>query len=137
MDEINYHLVLRNPQGASALGTLAYRFTDLEALAPADVKALLGEALQRPTVELAVFKLAGTLTVPWVTGLGPVPVEGIALLSVLGPPLAYLFSSTDPQQPLSLQFNNIDADHIGGGLLTRPGEPLEQVWSILGTKLGL
>lgn len=137
MDEIVYNLLLKSPQGLGLLGTLRYRFTDLDALKAGDVSAVLEAAREVSTVEFSVFTVEGTLSVPLLSGFTPVPISGISLISLLGPPLTTLFSSTDTSRGLGLQFNSIDADHIGGGLLWRPGELRQQVFSVLGTRLAL
>lgn len=134
MDEVVYNLMLKSPQGLGLLGTLRYRYTDLDALNTSDVSALLDQALEVPTMELSVFTVVGTLSVPLLTGLTEVPVSGISLVSLLGPTLATLFNSTDPARRLGLQFNFIDNNHIGGGLGWRPGELVQQVFSVLGTR---
>ena len=137
MDELVYNLLLKSPQGLTLLGTLRYRYTDLDAFKAGDVASLLEQAQQVSTVEFSIFRLAGTLSVPLLTGFTPVPIEGISLVSLLGPTLTNLFSSTDPTRRLDLQFNFLDATHIAGGLLWRPGELRQQVFSILGTRLAL
>ena len=137
MDEIVYNLLLTSPQGLTLLGTLRYRFTDLDALQGADVAALIEQAQQVSTAEFTIFRLQGTLSVPLLTGFSPVQIDGIALVSLLGPPLTYLFSSSDPSRRLDLQFNIIDNNHIGGGLLWRPGTLRQTPFSILGTRLPL
>ena len=137
MDELVYNLLLQSPQGLTLLGTLRYRYTDLEALEVGDVSALMEQAQQVSTAEFTLFKLQGTLSVPLLTGFSPVPIEGISFVSLLGPTLTNLFSSTDPSRRLDMQFNFIDNNHIAGGLLWRPGSLRQQVFSILGTRLSL
>jgi hypothetical protein len=137
MDELVYNLLLKSPQGLGLLGTLRYRYTDLDALKGGELSALLDQAQEVSTIELSVFALAGTLSVPLLTGLTPVPISGVSLVSLLGPTLTNLFSSTDPARPLGLQFNFIDSPYLGGGLNWRPGELRQQVFSLLGTRVSL
>ena len=137
MDELVYNLLLKSPHGLTLLGTLRYRYTDLDALNTGEMAALMEQAQQVDTIELTLFKIAGTLSVPLLTGFTPVPVEGISFVSLLGPTLTNLLSSTDPQRRLDMQFNGITGDYIGGGLLWRPGELRQQVFSILGTRLAM
>lgn len=137
MDEIVYNLLLTSPQGLTLLGTLRYRYTDLEALQAGDVSALLEQAQQVGTAEFTLFKLQGTLSVPLLTGFSPVPVEGLSFVSLLGPTLTNLLSSSDPARRLDMQFNFIDNNHIGGGLLWGPGTLRQTPFSILGTRLSL
>ena len=137
MDEIVYNLLLTSPQGLTLLGTLRYRFTDLDALQGADVAALIEQAQQVSTAEFTIFRLQGTLSVPLLTGFSPVPIEGLSFVSLLGPTLTNLFSSREPLRRLDMQFNFIDNSHIGGGLLWRPGTLRQTPFSILGTHLSL
>ena len=135
MDELVYNLLLQSPQGLTLLGTLRYRYTDLEALEVGQVSALMEQAQQVSTAEFTLFKLQGTLSVPLLTGLSPVPIDGLSFVSFLGPTLTNLFSSTDPSRRLDMQFNFIDNNHIAGGLLWRPNSLRQQAFSILGTRL--
>jgi hypothetical protein len=137
MDELVYNLLLKSPHGLTLLGTLRFRYTDLDALKAGELSALMEQAQQVDTVELTLFKLGGTLSVPLLTGFTPVPLEGISFVSLLGPTLTNLMSSTDPQRRLEMQFNYISNNNIAGGLLWRPGELRQQVFSILGTRVAL
>jgi len=137
MDELVYNLLLKSPQGLTLLGTLRYRYTDLDALKAGELSALMDQAQQVDTIELSLFQLAGTLSVPLLTGFTPVPATGLSFVSLLGPTLTNLLGSSDSQRRLDMQFNFIDSTHIAGGLLWRPGELRQQVFSILGTRVGL
>ena len=137
MDELVYNLLLKSPQGLTLLGTLRYRYTDLDALKAGELSALMDQAQQVDTIELSLFQLAGTLSVPLLTGYTPVSAEGLSFVSLLGPTLTNLLGSSDPRRRLDMQFNFIDNTHIGGGLLWRPGELRQQVFSMLGTRAGL
>jgi hypothetical protein len=139
MDEFVYSLLLKGTQGLTLLGTLRYRFTDLAADAEArararDMQALMGAAIDRPTIELFILPVEGTLSVPLLTGLTPVPLSGIGFGSPAGL-LTVLFFSTDETRGASMQINPIDATHIGGGLTWQPGQPGTLVFSVLGTAL--
>lgn len=134
MDELVYNLLLKSPHGLTLLGTLRYRYTDLDALRAGELSALMEQAQQVDTFELSLFKLAGTLSVPLLTGFTPVPVEGISFVALLGPTLTNLLSSTDPRRRLDMQFNFLGSNNIAGGLLWRPGELRQQVFSVLGTR---
>lgn len=137
MDELVYNLLLKSPHGLTLLGTLRFRFTDLDAFKGGDVSALMEQAQQVDTAELSLFKIAGTLSVPLLTGFTPVPVEGLSFVSLLGPILTNLLSSTDPSRRLDMQFNFIGNNNIAGGLLWRPGELRQQVFSVLGTRVAM
>lgn len=135
MDEFVYSLLLKGTQGLTLLGTLRYRFTDLAAADRArDMQALLGAAIDRPTIELFVLPVEGSISVPLLTGLTPVPIAGIGFGSPAGL-LTVLFSSTDDARGLALQINPIDSTHIGGGFTWKPGQPGTLVFSVLGTQL--
>lgn len=139
MDEFVYSLLLKGTQGLTLLGTLRYRFTDLTASTRArDIQALMGETIDRPTIELFILPAEGSLSVPLVTGPTPVQIAGIGFGSPAGL-LTVLFSSSEdspnPNRSISMQINPIDATHIGGGLVLRPGGPGMLVFSVLGTQL--
>jgi len=144
MDEIVYSLLLKGTQGLTLLGTLRYRFMELGASADADaianasihardVQALMGAALDRPSIALFILPVEGTISVPLLTGTTAVPLSGIAFGSPAGL-LTMLFSSTDDARGLGQQINPIDATHIGGGLTWKPGQPGTLVFSVLGTQ---
>lgn len=135
MDEFVYSLLLKGTQGLTLLGTLRYHFTDLTAATRAhDIQALMGETINHPTIELFVVPAEGSISVPLLTGLKPVPIAGVGFGSPAGL-LTVLFNSTDPKRGLGMQINPIDATHIGGGLVWKPGEPGTMVFSVLGTQL--
>jgi hypothetical protein len=149
MDEIIYSLLLKTAPGLALLGTLRYRFDSTNPAnastptepAEADFGSLLTQAqqqLQQQTpIDLTAFQVDGSVTIPLITGLRPVPITGIALVTFLGPPITTITSSTDPTRNLFLQFNQLDENHIAGGLVWRPGEPGELIFSVLGTRLQL
>lgn len=145
MDEIIYSLLLKTAPGLALLGTLRYRFDSTNPAnaetptqpAETDLGSVLTQAQQQVPIELTAFQVDGSVTIPLITGLQPVPVTGIALVSFLGPPITTITSSTDPARSLFLQFNQLDERHIAGGLVWRPGEPGELIFSVLGTRLQL
>jgi hypothetical protein len=137
MDEFIYNLVLTGEQGLSLFGTLRFRFTDpLAAVADGGVPALLSEAQQIGTITVVVLELEGAISIPLLTGFGRVPLNG-ALLATAAGPVTTLLSSIDAARPLTLQFNQISGTQIAGGLVWRPGQPTELVFSLLGTQLRL
>jgi hypothetical protein len=145
MDEIIYSLLLKTAPGLALLGTLRYRFDSTNPAnatpptepAGADFDSLLTQAQQQTPIELTAFQVDGSVTIPLITGLRPVPITGLALVTFLGPPITTITSSTDPTRNLFLQFNQLDERHIAGGLVWRPGEPGELIFSVLGTRLQL
>lgn len=135
MDEIIDNLLLTGRSGLSLPGTLRFRFTDLDALAPTvDVAALVAKAAQSVTVEVGIFQLAGSLSVPLLTGARPVPLAGFALFTNAAP-VGFVLSSTDPARRLDLLFNLLDARTSAGGMVWRRGQSGELVLSLLGTQL--
>ena len=145
MEEIIYSLLLKTAPGLALLGTLRYRFDSTNPAntntptepADADFSSLLTQAQQQTPIELTAFQVDGSVTIPLITGLQPVPITGLALVTFLGPPITTITSSTDPTRNLFLQFNQLDERHIAGGLVWRPGEPGELIFSVLGTRLQL
>lgn len=134
MDEFVYSLLLKGTQGLTLLGTLRYHFTDLTAATRArDIQALMGETISHPTIELFVLPAEGSVSVPLLTGVTPVPIAGVGFGSPAGL-LTVLFSSTDQARGLGLQINPIDATHIGGGMTWHPGQTGALVFSVLGTQ---
>lgn len=135
MDEFIYNLLLTGEQGLTLLGTLRYRFVEqATAVADGGVPAVLAEAQQIGTITVVALPVAGTISVPLLTGFSRVPISGLVLATAAGP-VATLFGSNDPQRPLFTQFNQISSNRIAGGLLWRPGQPGELAFSMLGTQL--
>lgn len=135
MDEIAFNIILTSRFGLSLPGTLRLRFTDLDAVMPGgDIGAVLA-AIPRPVgIDVAVFQLAGAMSVPLLTGARLVPVAGVGLATAAGP-IGYVLAGTDPARPLRLLFNNLDVRDIAGGLVWRAGRFGEQIFSLLGTQL--
>ena len=55
MDELVYNLLLKSPHGLTLLGTLRFRYTDLDALKAGELSALMEQARQVDTVELTLL----------------------------------------------------------------------------------
>jgi hypothetical protein len=139
MDEISYNLLLRSTQGLTLLGILRYRllFDDVDGVTRVGgTAALMGQALERPTIGLFVVPAEGSLSIPLITGFRPVPLSGLAFGSIAGV-VTVLFGSNNDPRSLGLQINPIDATHIGGGLSWQPGQPGNLIFSVLGTQLAL
>lgn len=140
MDEIIYDLLLKSPQGFMLLGTLRARilFAEPEAAkGGADVSALLAGSLERPFITMDVQRLEGNITIQFLTGLRPLPLEGLLFSFGMAPlPFNALFNSADPARPLTMQISFLDATHIGGGLIWQAGTPRQQTFSLLGTQRG-
>ena len=146
MDEIIYSLLLKTAPGLALLGTLRYRYSstnpvqaagaDLAAVpVHADIGAVLTQVQQQTRLDLTAYQVDGSVSMPLLTGLRPVPQTGLALVAFLGPPITTVTSSTEPARTLYMQFNQLDELHIAGGLVWRPGEPGELIFSMLGTRL--
>lgn len=137
MDEIIYNLLLTSEQGLTLFGTLRYRLTFPAApVGDGGVPALLAEASNIGTVTVVALPANGSIAIPLLTGLGRVPLAGVALATAAGP-VTTLLSSTDINRRLFLQFNQISSNRIAGGLLWRGGQPGEIAFSLLGTQLVL
>lgn len=135
MDEIAFNIVLTSRFGLSLPGTLRVRFTDLDAVAPKDdMGAVLAAIPESVSIDVAVFQLAGTLSVPLLTGARPVPLAGVGLATAAGA-IGFVLSGTDPARPLRLLYNFLDVQDIAGGLVWRAGQFGEQIFSLLGTQL--
>lgn len=130
MDDNIYSLFLKSAQGVTLLGTLRY-VTDFTALASDDPPP------QQASVGGVIYPARGSITIPLLTGITPVPLSGRSVYVFMGEPVLTLLASTDPARPLRLQFNPIDFERIAGGLVWRPGAPLQQVFSFLGRRLQL
>ncbi|MET0319980.1 MAG: hypothetical protein ABW069_04560 [Duganella sp.] len=130
MDENIYSLLLKSAQGVALLGTLRYAI-DFNAAAGAPGS----DAPQQQTATGGViFPARGTLRIPLLTGLAPVPLSGRSVYVFMGQPLLTLLSSDDQSRRLELQLNLIGFEQIAGGLVWRPGEPGQQVFSFLGRR---
>lgn len=145
MDESIINLLLKTAQGLTLFGALRFRIDFTQpadgpanaAAAGADVAKLYSQVQQQTTFELFAYRIDGSVTIPFVTGLRPVPITGLALFTFLGPPATFITSSTESQRNLFFQFNQLTNDNSAGGLVWRPGEPGELIFSALGTQLQL
>lgn len=137
MNDFIYNLILTGEQGLTLFGTLRYRFTDPVATVPdGGVPALLAESRQLGVITAVILPLEGSVSVPLLTGFGTVPLQGILLATAAGP-ITTILISNDPARQLALQFNQVSGNQIAGGLIWRPGEPAELVFSLLGIQLRL
>lgn len=148
MDESVFTLLLKTAQGLTLFGTLRFSIDFTQPVdrpagssAPTpgsgDVATLFSQVQQQNTFDLFAYQIDGSVTIPFVTGLRPVPITGLALFTFLGPPATFITSSTDPTRNLFFQWNQLTNDNIAGGLVWRPGEPGELIFSALGTQLQL
>lgn len=146
MDESVFTLLLKTAQGLTLFGTLRFSIDFTQPVDPAqaanaaqpgtgDVASLFSQVQQQATFDLFAYRIDGSVTIPFVTGLRPVPITGLALFTFLGPPATFITSSTDPTRNLFFQWSQLTNDNIAGGLVWRPGEPGELIFSALGTQL--
>ncbi|MEV4777772.1 hypothetical protein [Burkholderia sp. LMU1-1-1.1] len=147
MDEIVYDLLLKSPLGFMLLGTLRARILFIEEAAakragaasapvPASLVESLGGALDRPSVQMDLQRVEGSIAVQFLTGSRPVPVEGIILGFGMYPlPLFGVLNSAEAP-PITMQLSFLDATHIGGGIVWQPGTPRQLTFSLLGTQRG-
>lgn len=138
MDELSYKLLLKSTLGLALLGTFKYKLGSTMPLqrAAADVETLLSQLQQQSTIDLSVYPIDGAVSIPLLTGLADVPLSGILLVGPLVPVTA-IMSSTDPNRNVFFQFNDLTFDQIAGGMVWRPGEPGEHIFSVLGRQLQL
>lgn len=148
MDDIIYDLLLKSPHGFMLLGTLRARilFTEEEATRDAagasaslaeSLAQSLAPSLERPTTQMGLQRAEGSIAIQFLTGLRPVPIEGIILGMDMFPlPVFGVFNSTDAARPLTMQISFLDATHIGGGLIWQPGTLRQLTFSLLGTQRG-
>lgn len=137
MNDFIYNLILTGEQGLTLFGTLRYRFTDPLASVPdGGVPALLAENQQLGVITAVVLPLEGSVSIPLLTGFGRVPMEGVALATAAGP-VTTILGSADPARQVFVQFNQISSQQTAGGMVWRPGEPAELVFSLLGFQLQL
>jgi len=138
MDEIIFRLLLTGEGGYALFGTLHFRVlleSQAGTAAPPPASALTvasGSAQPLGTATVVVYPVQGSLSIPLLTGFGRVPLTG-ALLVTPAAGLAYVLGSADPARQAIVKFNNIDGLRIAGGVLWRPGDPAELVFSFLGT----
>ena len=143
MDEIVYDLLLKSPLGFMLLGTLRARIVFIEEAAAkraggasASLVESLGGALDRPSVQMDLQRVEGSIAVQFLTGGRPVPVEGIILGFGMYPlPLFGVLNSAEAP-PITMQLSFLDATHIGGGIVWQPGTPRQLTFSLLGTQRG-
>lgn len=139
MDELVYDLLLKSARGLTLLGTLRFRFTDLDAVqGVADMPSLMAAALDQQYVELDIYQMAGTVAVQFLTGTQPVELLGVSFSRPPTPkPLTTILNGGLAARSVGMQFNYFDATHIGGGLVWAFGTPGEVKFSVLGTRRGL
>ena len=146
MDESVFTLLLKTAQGLTLFGTLRFSIDFSQSVDPAqaakaaapgvaDLARVYAQVQQQDTFDLFVYRIDGSVVIPFVTGLRPVPITGLALFTFLGPPVSFITSSSDPARNLFFQWNQLTNDNIAGGLVWRPGEPGELIFSALGTQL--
>lgn len=136
MEDIIYKLVLKNAAGLTLLGTLRYRVTDIEVLAPEvqSVQEAGAEAQLFPTINVAIYLAEGTITIPLLTGLRALSVRGQSLITLAGEPVTTFMFRNAPEFDIAVQFNLIDDVSIGGGFTRTVGALGTQVYSLLGTR---
>lgn len=137
MDELVYSLLIRTAQGLTLLGTLRFRVLYLQPAHRADAAAAgVPTPTQQPsTVDLDVYPLEGSISIPLLTGLQPVPLAGVAWFPLIGPFVTGVLGETAQRFGPSMQIFELDPGHICGGLLWRANEPGALTFSVLGTQV--
>lgn len=141
MEELVYNVLLKSAGGLTLLGTLRFRFKELDdtagaAGAPcvADMSSLLARAREHTSIELDVLGVEGTISAPLLTGAAPLPLQGVAYAMPPAPlPLTAMLSG-DFSLGLGTQFSFIDATHVTGGLTWRYDTPRQVIFSIFGVR---
>jgi hypothetical protein len=132
MDEFIYNLFLRSRGGLTLLGTLRYRLTGIEVgmapdtgvfSLPAARQVQQGRQVQQAPQQIdsifaIVLRADGTVTLPFLSGLQPVPVSDFAFFIQMGPPLLTRLISADSR--ILIAFNQINNQQIGGHLVWGP-----------------
>jgi len=120
MDELIYNLFLRSRGGLTLFGQLRYRLTGIEvgAAPQATIFALPQAQQQQQTVVTVVLRAEGSVTLPLLTGMQPVPVGDVAFFIQMGPPLLTRMVSADSR--ILIAFNQINNEQIGGHLVWGP-----------------
>ena len=132
MDENIYSLLLKSATGLTLLGTLRYSIDFATALdASADWQQ------QAATIGGVVYPARGSITIPFLTGLQPVPLSGFAIYVQMGQPLLNWFYSEDAARGLTVQFNPIGFERIAGGLLSQLPNSNVVEYAFLGRRIAL
>jgi len=132
MDEFIYNLFLRSRGGLTLLGTLRYRLTGIEVGMVPDTGVFSLPAVRQvqqwrqvqqapqqiDSIFAIVLRADGTVTLPFLSGLQPVPVSDFAFFIQMGPPLLTRLISADSR--ILIAFNQINNQQIGGHLVWGP-----------------
>lgn len=123
MDEFIYNLFLRNRGGLTLFSQLRYRLTGIEVGAAPQGKLFSlpvqqQQQQQQDSIQAAVLRADGSVTLPLLSGGQPVPVSDVAFFIQMGPPLLTRLVSADGR--LLLAFNLINNERIGGHLVWTP-----------------
>lgn len=139
MDELIYTILIRTAQGLILPGTLRFRVLTNQPVARSGDGPvhLHTQAQQQSTVDLYVYPMEGSISIPLLTGVRPVPLNGVAWFPLIGPFVTGVLGETTPRFGLSMQLFELDPEHLCGGLLWRAGEPGALAFSLLGTQVRL
>lgn len=119
MDQFIYNLFLRSRGGLTLFGQLRYRLTGIEVgAAPQATIFAQRQPQQQQTIVTVVLRADGSVTLPLLTGLQPVPVGDVAFIIQMGPPLLTRLVSADSR--ILIAFNQINNEQIGGHLVWGP-----------------
>ena len=119
MDQFIYNLFLRSRGGLTLFGQLRYRLTGIEVgAAPQATIFAQPQPQQQQTIVTVVLRADGSVTLPLLTGLQPVPVGDVAFIIQMGPPLLTRLVSADSR--ILIAFNQINNEQIGGHLVWGP-----------------
>lgn len=135
-NSLSYDLILCDDAENIIKGSFEYSLKDNNEIS-VDKDSKIETAASGSTTEVSTFEISGTIKVPEITGQNSTPVNGIAYVSMMGPPIASMVTAQVGMKLLSMEFNFIESNgiHIGGGL-SWADEPMKpaKAWSVLGKK---
>ncbi|THB72305.1 MAG: hypothetical protein D6B28_05685 [Gammaproteobacteria bacterium] len=135
-NSLSYDLVLCDDSENIIKGGFEYSLVDNNEIS-IEKGSKIESVTSSSTTEVSTFEITGTIKLPEVTGQDSISVNGIAYVSMMGPPIASMVSAQIDMKLLSMEFNFIESNgaHIGGGL-SYAAEPMKpaKVWSVLGKK---
>ncbi len=135
-NSISYALTLCDDEGNLIKGSLEYSLIDGKDIAT-EKSTVDTAATSQSTTEVGTFQVKGSIKLPEVTGEASVDVNGVAYVSMMGPPIATMLTAQIGMKLLSMEFNFIESNgaHIGGGL-SWASEPMQpaKAWGIIGKK---
>lgn len=133
-NSLSYDLILCDDSANIIKGSLEYSLINDKEISTEKASVDTAAASQS-TTEVGTFEVKGSIKLPEVTGEASVDVNGVAYVSMMGPPIATMLTAQIGMKLLSMEFNFIESNgvHIGGGLswTEAPMQPAK-AWGIIG-----